>query len=293
MILMSAGFFAFVIAAVFAAGYFALQTRLATEAAPQSVEGRQVVEQALNVLGERLPVRGKKAQVLRRKLFQAGYRSPSAVSTFQGGRAAFMGLLAFASLWMSIVQGSGGFSILVGMIASGLVGFVGGGIWLDRCVRARADRIRHALPAALELVTISVEASQPLDVSIQNAAKALRRVHPDLCEELAFYLLEIRAGTSRFEALGHLAERSPEPELKKLAGLLIDAERFGNSLGPSLRTHAKFLRHKMRFDARTKARKLSVKLIFPVFFLIFPAVLLVTLGPAYLQVQQFFQTLLR
>jgi tight adherence protein C len=113
-----------------------------------------------------------------------------------------------------------------------------------------------------------------------------------LCDELSFYLLETRAGTGRLEALAHLAERSPEPELKKVVAVLGDTERFGSSLGPALRAHGKYLRAQMRFRAQSSARKLGVKLVFPVFFLIFPSVLLVTLGPAYLQIQQFFKTLI-
>ena len=121
----------------------------------------------------------------------------------------------------------------------------------------------------------------------------MRRVHPDLCDELSFYLLETRAGAGRLDALSHLAQRSREPELKKLAAVLGDTERFGSSLGPALRTHSKYLRTHMRFQAQATARKLGVKLVFPVFFLIFPSVLLVTLGPAYLPIQQFFHTMLQ
>ena len=76
--------------------------------------------------------------------------------------------------------------------------------------------------------------------------------------------------------------------MKKLSSLLIDSDRFGTSLGPALRTHAKYLRTRMRQQAQESARKVSVKLIFPVFFLIFPSVLLVTLGPAVLHLMKNF-----
>jgi tight adherence protein C len=102
----------------------------------------------------------------------------------------------------------------------------------------------------------------------------------------------MKAGKGRTEALKNLGRRSAEEEMSKLAAVLVDGERFGASLAPALRNHAKFLRSKLRFAAQESARKLTVKLVMPVFFLIFPSVLLVTLGPAYLQLQQFFSSLL-
>jgi tight adherence protein C len=96
--------------------------------------------------------------------------------------------------------------------------------------------------------------------------------------------LEIFAGKTRAEAFRNLAQRSDEIEVRRLAQVFIDSDRFGTSLAPALRTHVHYLRLRMRQKAREKTRTVSVKLIFPLFFLIFPAVLLVTLGPAVLQV---------
>jgi tight adherence protein C len=92
--------------------------------------------------------------------------------------------------------------------------------------------------------------------------------------------LELRADATRIDALRNFANRTGDIELRKFASLLIETDRFGSSLGPALRTHAKYLRTRFRQKAQESARKVSVKLIFPIFFLIFPSVLLVTLGPA-------------
>jgi len=92
--------------------------------------------------------------------------------------------------------------------------------------------------------------------------------------------LELKANTSRAEALRNFSVRSNDMELRKFANLLIDTDRFGTSVGPALKTHARYLRIRFRQIAQEKARKVGVKLIFPVFFLIFPSVILVTLGPA-------------
>ena len=94
--------------------------------------------------------------------------------------------------------------------------------------------------------------------------------------------MELKANTTRADALRNFAARSRDAEMRKFANLLIDTDRFGTSLGPALKTHARYLRIRFRQMAQEKARKVGVKLIFPVFFLIFPSVILVTLGPAVL-----------
>lgn len=294
-----AGFFVFVLAVVLVAGYALFQLRPLSEGAAMELGSdapgvQPMVAHALQSLGESLPIRGKEADLLRGRLFRAGFRGPSAVTIFQGCRAVLAVVCVLIALWWGLSNDEAGWgATALSAVAAAGAASIAPERWLDWRVRARAGRIRAALPPALELMTLAVEAGQPLDFAIQSVARALRRVHKDLCDELSFYLLETRAGSSRLEALGHIAERSPEPELKKLAAVLSDTERFGNSLAPALRTHSKYLRTHMRFRAQASARKLGVKLVFPVFFLIFPSVLLVTLGPAYLQVQQFFKTLIQ
>jgi len=293
-----AGFFVFVLALVLVAGYALVQLRPLSEGAAVELgnEGpgvQPMVAQALQSLGESLPIRGKEADLLRGRLFRAGFRGPSSVTIFQGCRAALAAVCVLLAIWWGMSNEGGWGATALSAVAAAGAASIAPERWLDWRVRARAGRIRAALPPALELMTLAVEAGQPLDFAIQSVARALRRVHKDLCDELSFYLLETRAGSSRLEALAHIAERSPEPELNKLAAVLSDTERFGNSLAPALRTHSKYLRTHMRFRAQASARKLGVKLVFPVFFLIFPSVLLVTLGPAYLQVQQFFRTLIQ
>jgi tight adherence protein C len=151
---------------------------------------------------------------------------------------------------------------------------------LDRLAASRVQRLRRGLPAALDLMVLAIEAGQGLDAAILDTSRGLRATHPDLAAEFTQLQLELRANTTRAEALRNFAERSRDLEMKKFATLLIDTDRFGTSLGPALKTHARYLRIRFRQVAQEKARKVGVKLIFPVFFLIFPSVILVTLGPA-------------
>ena len=164
---------------------------------------------------------------------------------------------------------------------------------LEWQVKRRAQRLRRALPPALDLMVLALEAGQTIDQAVVESARSISRVYPDLASELTFCSLEMRAGTPRGEALRRMGERCGEEEIRKLVTVLVDGERFGTSLGPALRSHAHYLRTRMRHRAQEESRKLTVKLVMPVFFLIFPSVLLVTLGPAYLQLRQFLDVLVK
>jgi tight adherence protein C len=164
---------------------------------------------------------------------------------------------------------------------------------LSSRVQARAQRLRSAIPPALDLMVLAMEAGQAIDQSVADASRGLKRTHPDLSAEFALLYMELRTGGTRADAFRGLASRNKEPELRKLSNLLIDSDRFGVSIGPALRTHSKYLRTRFRQQAQEKARKVGVKLIFPVFFLIFPSVLLVTLGPACIMMFQQLKTLVQ
>jgi len=151
---------------------------------------------------------------------------------------------------------------------------------LDRLAARRVARLRRGLPAALDLLVLGIEAGQALDAAILDTSRGLRVSYPDLASEFTLLQLELKANTARSEALKNFADRCRDIELRKFAHLLIDTDRFGTSLGPALKSHARYLRIRFRQSAQEKARKVAVKLIFPVFFLIFPSVILVTLGPA-------------
>ena len=105
---------------------------------------------------------------------------------------------------------------------------------------------------------------------------------PELCEEWSTVNLEMRAGKRRSEALRHLADRTGEPELKKLVAVLVQNDRFGTSMAESLRSHSDFMRTRRRQDAEERAAKVGVKLVFPIFFFILPSMMIVTAGPAML-----------
>jgi len=136
-------------------------------------------------------------------------------------------------------------------------------------------------------LVVSIEAGLGLDMAMQHVARELQVSHPELSEDLSLVTLEMRAGKRRSDALRNFAERTGESEVRKLVAILIQSDRFGTSMGESLRTHSDFMRVKRRQDAEERAGKVGVKLVFPIFFFILPSMLTVAAGPGILQIVKY------
>jgi tight adherence protein C len=156
--------------------------------------------------------------------------------------------------------------------------------FLEKRVAKRQEIVRLSLPDALDLLVVSVEAGLGLDQAIQHVARELAVSHPELSEDMALVTLEMRAGKRRSDALRNFAERNGEAEIQKLVAILIQNDRFGTSMGESLRQHSDFLRTRRRQEAEERAGKVGVKLVFPIFFFILPSMLIVAAGPGILQI---------
>jgi tight adherence protein C len=289
------GFFAFVLTAVAAAGY--CYQRLAErrpEGSPfnagQTASGAAFAT-LFQSIGENFPAAKNEQNPYRARLGAAGYRWPAALAIFYGIKCASALFLAGLFGILALVYRHDPSAVPLPMICGLGIGFLLPDRVLSSRVKARAQRLRSAIPPAMDLMVLAMEAGQALDQSIADASRGLKRTHPDLSAELAQLCMELRTGGARAESFRALGTRNKDPELRKLANLLVDSDRFGVSIGPALRTHAKYLRNRFRQQAQEKARKVGVKLIFPVFFLIFPSVLLVTLGPACIMMMQQLKTL--
>jgi tight adherence protein C len=286
-------FFLFTLVAVSAAGYaFVLKpSRAQSESGsaplplvlnhPDLPAAQAAAMDVFRMMGEALPPWAANAMELRRELAAAGYRWPSAVSVLLGIKCASALMLAAAGAWATVTFGQASNAFLPA--ACGLAfGYMVPDRILTRLARRRSALLRRGLPAALDLMVLAVEAGQALDAAILDTSRGLRISHPDLAAEFTQLHLELKTNTSREDALRNFSRRTRESEIQKFAALLIDTDRFGTTLAPALRVHARYLRTRFRQSAQERARKVSVKLIFPVFFLIFPSVILVTLGPAVL-----------
>jgi len=157
--------------------------------------------------------------------------------------------------------------------------------------KSRQRRLQRAVPDALDLLVVCVEAGLGLNQALLRVAQETDRLSPALSDELMLVSLEIRAGTPREEALRNLAERTGLPDVHALTSMLIQTDRFGTSIAQALRVHADSLRDKRRQLAEEAAAKTSVKMLFPLVFFVFPAIFIVLLGPAIFRFQEFFETL--
>lgn len=239
---------------------------------------------ALKNLGEKMPLSSGDTSELRKNLIMAGYRGQQAVQIFFGLRVVGAVALVLGSLLLQDLgkQNPALRMMLLGMGA--VVGFRMPVFFLQKKIAARQERLRLSLPDALDLMVVSVEAGLGLDQAMQHVARELDIAHPELSEEISLVGLEMRAGKRRAEALRNLADRTGEPELKKLVAILVQNDRFGTSMAESLRTHSDFMRVRRRQDAEERAGKVGVKLVFPIFFFILPSMMVVAAGPGLLQV---------
>ncbi len=297
-------FFLFTLAAVTAAGYaFVLKpSRTENETGapafplaldhPDLPAAQAAAVDIFRMMGEALPTWAAPTVELRRDLAAAGYRWPSAVYVLLGIKCASGLMLAAVGAWAAVTFGQDASSAFLPAACGLAFGYMVPDRLLSRLARRRSALLRRGLPAALDLMVLAVEAGQALDASILDTSRGLRMTYPDLAAEFTQLHLELRANTSREDALRNFARRTRDSEIQKFAALMIDTDRFGTSLGPALRVHARYLRTRFRQGAQERARKVGVKLIFPVFFLIFPSVILVTLGPAVLLIMSQMKNLL-
>ena len=244
----------------------------------------KTVVAALKRMGAMAPGSAKERGKLQQRLVIAGYRTREAIVVFYGIRLG-MAVLFFVAA-ASPIFGSPSLALALAVCA---VGYVLPSMALARMAKARQHRMRLSLPDALDLLVVSVEAGLGLDQALQRVSEELAFAHPDLCDELRLINLELRAGTARSDALHNLAKRTMLDDLQSLVTMLVQTDKFGTSVSQSLRVHSESLRTKRRQRAEEAAAKTGAKIVFPLVICIFPAIWVVTLGPA---VIKFIQVLL-
>ncbi len=227
-------------------------------------------------LGKLLPASsGKQQSRSQLMLMRAGFRSADSIQVVRGVKL----LLPVVLVALTLITGVYKWSPFMLLLALGL-GFMLPEFWIQMRIRARQHKLRIALPDGLDLLVICVEVGLGLDQALLRVAQELKIVHPELSEELSLVNLEMRVGKTRIEALRELGRRTGLDDLKTLVAMLIQTERFGTSVAQSLRVHSDELRSKRRQRAEELSAKTTVKMVGPLVFFIFPALLVVILGPA-------------
>lgn len=256
---------------------------------PAPVWVRRVVKLTGPLANLVLPAGGWEDSQLRIRFMNAGYRSESAVPAF----FAFKVLLALAlPILALLVYAFFGFAqikpgaVLPLTMAAAFVGYFVPNGYLKWRTYVRQREVFESFPDALDLMTVCVEAGLGMDAALARVGDEMRFKSAILAEELHLVSLEMRAGGGRERALRNLALRTGVEEIDSLVAMLIQADRFGTSVADSLRVHADNLRTKRRFRAEELAAKLPVKLLMPLLFCIFPALMLVLLGPSFIAISR-------
>jgi tight adherence protein C len=241
---------------------------------------RERIQQALDPLSRALPVSPTNVSRTREWLMQAGYRDAQHQTIYLGSRVLFAAL------------GLGGVVLLTGvsspllLVGAPALGYFIPRFVLKRAVKERQRRIRLALPDALDLTVICVEAGLALDQAMMRVGEDLRYAHPELSAEFHLFNLETRAGKPRVEALRNLAARTGVEDIRSLVMTLVQTDRFGTSVAQALRVHSDSLRTERRQRAEEQAAKTTVKMIIPLVVFVLPSLIFVTVGPAVIQLMR-------
>lgn len=244
------------------------------------------IEKVFEPLSKLIPKSPGEVSSTRKKLMRAGYRNKSAITIFYGIKVAVIILAPLLLFLASRFRGMATENLIFSLFACVGAGYIIPDFILSTRVKARQERIQLSLPDALDLMVVCVEAGLGLDQAILKTSEELRVTHPDICDELNLVNLELRAGKPRKEALKNLADRTGVDDINGLVSMLIQTDRFGTSIAQSLRVHSDSLRTKRRQRAEERAHKVSVKLVFPLVFLIFPAMFVIILGPGIIKIIQ-------
>lgn len=236
--------------------------------------------------GPSQPKQGWQMSQLRKDLVLAGFRSPAAVNVYLGLRALAILVMPSLVLLTPLSARLRGVWLPIFLAVAAGVGYLLPGLILEWRGRKRGNRIQCELPDVLDLLVICVEAGLGLDAAIKRVAQEVRISAPLLAEELSMVSLELKAGIPRDMALKNLAVRCGVDDVSSLTAMLNQADRFGVSVGRSLRVHSDTVRTKRRQRMEEAAAKVPLKLLFPVLFMIFPTIMVVMGGPALIRISE-------
>jgi len=233
-----------------------------------------------------IPKEGWENSALRVHLMNAGWRSSNAALIYFGAKTALALLLPLAALpWLAGSSLAGTpMELASALVVLGAFGYYLPNVILKRRVKWRKRAIFEDFPDALDLLTVCIEAGLSLDAGLMKVSEEIKLRSVVVASELDLMLLEMRSGFTREKALRNLSLRTGVEDIDSFATMLIQAERFGTSIADSLRVLSDTLRTRRRMRAEEQAAKIALKLLLPLAFCIFPALLTVLLGPALIHV---------
>jgi tight adherence protein C len=221
------------------------------------------------------------------RLMLAGYRQRAHVDIFLGSKLAVPAVLGIA---MALIVTA---NTIVFFFLALVIGFLAPDFWLGHAIKKRKEAIRLSLPDGLDLLAICMEAGLGLDQGIVRVGQELRVRHPQLSEELLLVNFEQRTGVPRMTAWKDFADRAGVESVRSFVGMLIQTDRFGTPISRSLNNFADSLRTQRRQQAEEQAAKTTIKLVPPLALCIFPAVFIVTVGPAIISILKNIETIVK
>ena len=224
---------------------------------------------------------------MRLRFIHAGWRAPAIPGMFHAGKTMLtLGLPMLAYLLLRHDPERSAAVTFLWLVSAAACGYYLPDVFLKRKIFLRQREIFETFPDALDLMTVCVEAGLAMDAALARVGTEMGRKSPVLAEELQLVTLELRAGGAKDKALRNLALRTGVEDVDALVKMLIQAERFGTSVASALRIQSEQLRTRRRQIVEENAAKIATKLLFPLIFFIFPALLVVLLGPSMLQIMR-------
>ncbi|KWT93424.1 MULTISPECIES: type II secretion system F family protein [unclassified Variovorax] len=222
---------------------------------------------------------------MRLKFLNAGIRHPDATLIYFGLKTLLPFLFAFVTfVLLRLAKPAEGLTLAFWLMASALIACYLPNAILNLLANSRQREIFENFPDAADLMLVCVEAGLGLDAALTKVTEEIRMKSEALAQELHWTNLEMRAGSAREKALRNLAMRTGVEEIATFATMLTQADKFGTSIGESLRVFSDDLRHKRQVRAEEQAAKVPTKMLFPLVVCVFPSIIMVVMGPAAIQV---------
>jgi tight adherence protein C len=247
---------------------------------------QSLVETAKALSSPLMPQTELEQSNLRTKLANAGFRSDVAPMVYSGLRVGSFLLFLLASVAIFLPGRPLNFSTLQGVIIMTCVGFYLPSIILWWLRRKRQEAIFLTLPDALDLLVVCVESGLGLDAAMRKVCDEMSEHAKVICEEFALANFQLQMGRPRREVLHDLGVRTGVDDVRSLAAILIQADRFGSSIAQALRVQSDSMRTRRKQIAEEKAAKTAVQLLFPLILFIFPGIFVVLVGPAAINIME-------
>lgn len=229
-----------------------------------------------------------KVSEMRKSLILAGYRHPKAPAVYFGLRIVTAFAFTFGLLLYFVIRETMGPVNVLMAFCVGVAGFHLPAHILRIKINGRQERLDKALPDILDMFVISMDAGLSLNAALHRVAEETRGVFHEFYEELQITAAELRTGINWDEAFDNLAQRTGVQSIRSMVGLMIQSSKLGGSVGDALRHHGEFTRTQRLLRAEEKAAKLPVKMVIPMIFCIFPAIIIVVVGPGLIHIFETF-----